>query len=93
MAPLPGSHPLPRSDLGHVNPSESMPGSLPLIQEASIEAGQPAPVSGGSGMGQGLSAPMPVGHPFSTAGICEDDEEDKPLNQESASPLCTSQTK
>ncbi|MPC51959.1 hypothetical protein E2C01_045817 [Portunus trituberculatus] len=81
-APMPGDHPLPRSGLGHVDPGGSLPGSLPLVQEASVEAGQPAPVPGGSGVGQGLSAPMPVGHPPSTVRSCEDDEEDVPPNQE-----------
>ncbi|MPC67955.1 hypothetical protein E2C01_062142 [Portunus trituberculatus] len=33
-------------------------------------------VPGGSGVGQSLSAPMPVGHPLSTAESCKDDEED-----------------
>ncbi|MPC59060.1 hypothetical protein E2C01_053075 [Portunus trituberculatus] len=77
-APIPGSHPLPRSDLGHVDPAGCVPGSLPLIQEASVDAGQPAPVPGGSEVGHGLSAPMPVGQPLSTAGTCEVDEEDVP---------------
>ncbi|MPC54900.1 hypothetical protein E2C01_048829 [Portunus trituberculatus] len=39
------------SSLGHVDPGESVPGGLPLIQEASVDDGQPAPVPGGSGMG------------------------------------------
>ncbi|MPC28669.1 hypothetical protein E2C01_021879 [Portunus trituberculatus] len=52
------------------------PGCLPLIQKAFVETGQPAPVPGGSGVSQGLSAPIPVGHPFSAARTCEDDEEE-----------------
>ncbi|MPC60874.1 hypothetical protein E2C01_054933 [Portunus trituberculatus] len=39
---MPGGHSLPRSGLDHVDPGESVPGSLRLIQEASVEAGQPA---------------------------------------------------
>ncbi|MPC67577.1 hypothetical protein E2C01_061753 [Portunus trituberculatus] len=37
-------------------------------------------------MDRGLSAPMPVGHPLSGAGTCEDDEE-VPSNQEGVSPF------
>ncbi|MPC44971.1 hypothetical protein E2C01_038653 [Portunus trituberculatus] len=51
LAPMPGGYPLPRNDLGHVDPGESVQDSLPLIQKTSVEAGQPAPVPGGSGMG------------------------------------------
>ncbi|MPC87047.1 hypothetical protein E2C01_081895 [Portunus trituberculatus] len=43
-----------------------------------------APVPGSSGVGQGLSAPMPVSHPLSAARSCEDDE-DVPPNQENVS--------
>ncbi|MPC47181.1 hypothetical protein E2C01_040917 [Portunus trituberculatus] len=64
-----------------LTPGESVPGSLPLIQEVSVEAGQLAPLPGGSGVGQGPSSPMPAGHPLSTTGTCEDDEEDVPPNQ------------
>ncbi|MPC66137.1 hypothetical protein E2C01_060283 [Portunus trituberculatus] len=48
LASMPGGHPLPCSGLGHLDPDESVPGNLPLIQEASVEAGQPASVPGGS---------------------------------------------
>ncbi|MPC49008.1 hypothetical protein E2C01_042796 [Portunus trituberculatus] len=37
-APMPGGHPLRRSGLGHVDLSESVPGSLSLFQKASVEA-------------------------------------------------------
>ncbi|MPC58223.1 hypothetical protein E2C01_052219 [Portunus trituberculatus] len=86
-APMPGGHSLPCSGLGHVDPGESLPGSLPLIQEASVEAGQLAPVPGGSEVGQGLSAPMPVSQPLFAARSCEDDEEEVPHNQEGVSPF------
>ncbi|MPC56709.1 hypothetical protein E2C01_050674 [Portunus trituberculatus] len=67
-APMPGGHPLPRCGFSHVDPGESVPCSLLLFQEASVEAGRPAPVPGGSGEGQDLLASMPVGHPLSTVG-------------------------
>ncbi|MPC48419.1 hypothetical protein E2C01_042192 [Portunus trituberculatus] len=73
LAPMPGGHLLPRSGLDHMDPGESVPGSLPLIQEASVEAGQPAPVPGGNEVGQGLSAPMPVDHPISAVETYEDE--------------------
>ncbi|MPC61496.1 hypothetical protein E2C01_055569 [Portunus trituberculatus] len=60
---MPSGHPLPHSVWGHVDPGESEPGSLPLIQEASFEAGPPALVPGGSGVGQDLLPPMPVDPP------------------------------
>ncbi|MPC73014.1 hypothetical protein E2C01_067330 [Portunus trituberculatus] len=73
------------SGLGHVDNSESVPGSLPLIREDSVEAGHLAPVPGGSGVDQGLSALMPVGYPLFAAGTCENDEEEVPPNQEGVS--------
>ncbi|MPC56736.1 hypothetical protein E2C01_050702 [Portunus trituberculatus] len=78
---MPGGHPLPHSGLGHVDHGESAPGSLPLIHESSVEAGQLAPVPGDSGVGKGISAPMPVDHSLSAAWTCEDDEEEVPPNQ------------
>ncbi|MPC42467.1 hypothetical protein E2C01_036089 [Portunus trituberculatus] len=85
LAPMPGGHPLPRSGLGNVEPGGSVPGGLPLIQEASVEAGKPALVPGGSVVGQSLLAPMPVGHPLSAAGTCEGDWEEVLPNQEGVS--------
>ncbi|MPC66750.1 hypothetical protein E2C01_060901 [Portunus trituberculatus] len=87
LAPMPGGCPLPCSGLDHADPGESVLGSLPFILKASVEACQPAPVPGGSGMGQGLLAPMLVGHFISTAGTCEVDEEEVPPNQEGVSPF------
>ncbi|MPC47740.1 hypothetical protein E2C01_041496 [Portunus trituberculatus] len=77
-APMLGGHPLLRSGFDHMDPGVSVLGGLSLIQEASVEAGQPSPVPGGSGVGQGLLAPMPVGHPFFAAGTHEDDEKEVP---------------
>ncbi|MPC64660.1 hypothetical protein E2C01_058778 [Portunus trituberculatus] len=80
-APMPGGHPLPHSGVNHMDPGKSVPDSVPLFQEVSVEAGRPAAVPGGSGVGQGLLAPVPVGHSLSTAKSYEDDEEDMPPNQ------------
>lgn len=75
-SPMPGNH----LDLG-----VSVLGGPPLIKETFSEAGLPAPLPSGSGVGQGLSAPIPVGHPFSAGGTCEDDELEVPPNQEGVS--------
>ncbi|MPC60691.1 hypothetical protein E2C01_054747 [Portunus trituberculatus] len=77
-ATMPGSHPLPRSGVNHMNPDKS---------EDSVEAGRPSAMPGGSGVGQSLSASMPVGHPLSTVESYEDDEEDVPPNQKGVSPF------
>ncbi|MPC52822.1 hypothetical protein E2C01_046701 [Portunus trituberculatus] len=76
-APMPGGQLIiPSRGLG-------LDETIPLSSvEASVVAGQPAPVPGGSGVSQGLSAPMPVGHPLSTAGTFDDDEEEVPPNQD-----------
>ncbi|MPC58738.1 hypothetical protein E2C01_052747 [Portunus trituberculatus] len=70
---MPGGH--------HMDPGKSVPSSFPIFQEDSVKAGRPTAVPGGSGMGQCLSAPMPVGHPFSTDQSYKDEEEDVAPNQ------------
>ncbi|MPC64076.1 hypothetical protein E2C01_058186 [Portunus trituberculatus] len=84
LALMPGSHPLPRSGMNHMDPSKSMPSSFPIFQEYS-EAGRPTAVPGGSGVSQCLSAPMPVGHPVSTDQSYE--EEEVTPNQVGVSPF------
>ncbi|MPC45199.1 hypothetical protein E2C01_038890 [Portunus trituberculatus] len=72
-APTPGSQ-TPFQDVeAGVNHMAPMPGNQLIIPSCGLGV---APVPGGSEVGQGLLAPMPVGHPLFTAGTCEDDEEE-----------------
>ncbi|MPC58360.1 hypothetical protein E2C01_052362 [Portunus trituberculatus] len=67
--------------------SVSVGASHKASMEVSVEAGRPTVVPGGSGLGQCLSAPMPVGHPLSTEQSYEDEEEDVAPNQVGVSPF------